>query len=136
LMFICSLGEDILTPFDDLHRREESESGLLTLEERCQELEKESRQSQELIRSLTIDSEYQIELQSQERDRLALVDPDLSLSNVQQKHLQKLQDRSEEILRGLRISLCEKSNRIVSLTEKLEALQILPSMVCHTALKT
>jgi hypothetical protein len=133
-MFTCSVGEEILTPFDDVHQQQiEIEQELLILEERCQNFETEILHSKGLMRSLKMYYEKKIELLSSERDRLGTwADSNHSnLSTVEQKHLEKLQDRSDEILKGLRRSVFEKNDRIAILTTKVKDLRNAREMVVN-----
>jgi hypothetical protein len=117
-MFTCSIGEELLFPNE---RYQEHHN----LQERCKLLEKEALQSRELIKSQRIEYEKKIETISREREtefhRLGTCHA-INRNDLEQKYLQKLQERSDDILK-LQMELHEKSNLILTLTNEIEALQ-------------
>jgi chromosome segregation ATPase len=128
-MFTCSLGEELLFPNDNpspqQRQRYQQQQEHHNLQERCKLLEKESLQFKEFLRNLRIDYEKKIETVSREREaelhRLGTCHA-INRSDLEQKYLQKLQDRSDDILK-LQMDLRDRSNHILTLTNEIEALQ-------------
>jgi glycerophosphoryl diester phosphodiesterase len=123
-MFTCSNPEDLLFPLDSPPNQHQQQQ-INNLQKRCLKLENDCQRYEQFLTSLKAEYEQKIRLFVDEKERefhqLGTAHA-MKLQDMENKYLQKLQNRSDDIIE-YQLEIQEKSAHLLTLTHEIEALQ-------------
>jgi chromosome segregation ATPase len=123
-MFTCSNPEDLLFPLDSPPHKLQQQQ-INNLQKRCLKLESDCQRYEQFLVNLKAEYENKIQLLVDDKERefhqLGTAHA-MKLQDMENKYLQKLQDRSDDLIE-YQLELQEKSAHLMTFTNEIEALQ-------------